>query len=406
MNTSPSQLLKFVGRQPVMAASPPLAVTAPRPAAPPVPARPGRLTVLMLEGEYRLTGAVLLCLSRQPGVRVHLLTRDARSPYRFSSYVRTTYVAPANLPDANLATFAREVAAATGAEVLLPVDVAGMRFAIAQRPELEKALRVLPLPTASYYEIAADKGLLAAFMQCHSIPAPDTIMDIQTNLAAKLGQFRFPVLLKPIDGAGGRGIVKYASAEALLAAVAALPAGSRYIVQNCIEGYDIDCNVLYHNGRLVAHSIQKGLVPTAGEYAPTEAIEFVRNDAVLAVVDRLMRALRWNGVAHLDLRYDARDHQIKVIEINTRFWLTVVGSALAAGVNFPALACLVAAGRPVAPAPYALGRYIPFASYCKYQFGPRERQPNEIRFGLRDTSVRAFIGDPLTKLYRFLTDKD
>lgn len=406
MNPSSSQLLKFVGRQPVMAASPPLAATAPRPAALPVPARPDRLTVLVLEGEYRLTGAVLLCLSRQPGVRVHLLTRDARSPYRFSSCVRTTHVAPANLPDASLATFAGEVAAATGAEVLLPVDVAGMRFAIAQRPELEKALRVLPLPTAAYYEIAADKGLLAAFMQYHSIPAPDTILDIQTNLAAKLGQFRFPVLLKPIDGAGGRGIVKYASADALLAAVAALPASSRYIVQNCIEGYDIDCNVLYHNGRLVAHSIQKGLVPTAGEYAPTEAIEFVRNDAVLAVVDRLMRALHWNGVAHLDLRYDARDHQIKVIEINTRFWLTVVGSALAARVNFPALACLVAAGRPVAPAPYALGRYIPFVSYCKYRFGKRERQPNEIRFDWRDTSLRAFLSDPLTKLYRWLTDKD
>ena len=280
------------------------------------------------------------------------------------------------------------------------------RFAIAQRPALETALRVLPLPTAAYYEIATDKGLLAAFMQCHRIPAPDTIADIQTNLAAKLARFRFPVLLKPIDGAGGRGIVKYASAEALLAAVAALPAGSRYIVQHCLEGYDIDCNVLYHNGRLVAHSIQKGLVPTGGEYAPTEAIEFVRDDAVLAVVDRLMRALHWNGVAHLDLRYDYGDHQVKVIEINTRFWLTVVGSALTARVNFPALACLVAAGRPAAAAPFALGRYIPFASFWKLRYGQRERRPGDIRFDWRDTSVRAFLSDPLTKLYRFVMDKD
>ena len=405
MNPSSPQLLKFMGRQPVMAASPPLAPTATRLPAPAARSQTSRLTVLVLEGEYRLTGAVLFCLSRQPGLRVHLLTRDTGSPYRFSTHVRTIHVAPAGLPDASLAAFAGEVALATGAEVLLPVDVAGMRFAIAQRPALETTLRVLPLPTAAYYEIAADKGLLAAFMQYHGIPAPDTIADIQTNLAAKLGRFRFPVLLKPIDGAGGRGIVKYASAEALLAAVAALPAGSRYIVQHCIEGYDIDCNVLYHNGRLVAHSIQKGLVPTGGEYAPTEAIEFVRNDAVLAVVDRLMRALHWNGVAHLDLRYDYRDHQIKVIEINTRFWLTVVGSALTARVNFPALACLVAAGRPAASAPFALGRYIPFASYCKYQYGKRERHPEDVRFDLRDTSIRAFLGDPLTKLYRFLADK-
>jgi len=31
---------------------------------------------------------------------------------------------------------------------------------------------------------------------------------------------------------------------------------------------------------------------------------------------------------------------------------------------------------------------------------------NDVRFALRDTSVRAFLGDPLTKIYRFLTDED
>ena len=127
---------------------------------------------------------------------------------------------------------------------------------------------------------------------------------------------------------------------------------------------------------------------------------------MLAVVDRLMKDLRWNGVAHLDLRYDARARQIKVIEINTRFWLTVVGSALVAGVNFPVLACQMAAGRAVAPAPFREGRYIPFSNYLKYRYGRRVRRPEDVRFSLRDTSLGAFLGDPFTKLYRFLTDED
>lgn len=407
METSLIKVPEHVGgpanwRAPDTMTTPATAVRGPKKPAAKVPP----LTVLVLEGDYRLTAAVLFCLSRQAELRVHLLTRDPRSPFKFSSQIRTCHAFSPEPSDAEFVEFARQVAYRIGAEVLLPVDVAGMRFVIAHRPALEKSLRLLPLPTAMNYQIAGDKGLLASFMQYHHIPAPDTIIDIQHGLAAKLKDFHFPVLLKPIDGAGGIGITKYQAPAALLQAVAELPLGSRYIIQNCLDGYDIDCNVLYQDGQLVAHSIQKGLVCSLGEYAPAEAIEFVHNDAVLAVVDRLMQALHWNGVAHLDLRYDTQDQQIKVIEINTRFWLTVVGSAVTAKVNFPALACQVAAGRPVAQGPFALGRYIPFTNFLKYRFGRRSHQPGEVRFTLNDTSLRAYLGDPLTKIYRFLTDED
>ena len=193
------------------------------------------------------------------------------------------------------------------AQVLMPVDVAGMRFVIAHRPAFEATMRVLPLPSAAHYEIASDKRLLAAFMQEHKIPAPTTLLDIRNGLAAKLVGFRFPVLLKPIHRCGGQDIVRYDEPATLLQAVADLPETDQYIIQNCPEGYDIDCNVLYQNGRLVAHSIQKALV----------------------------------------------------------------ASAVTAKFNFPALACLAATGRPVLPGPSALGRYIPFATFLKLRFGRR-----------------------------------
>ena len=369
---------------------------------------PGGLTVLVLEGEYLLTRAVLFCLSRWPGMRVHLLTRGPHNHYRLSGYLRACHACPPGQSDTAFVAFAQQVAQTIQAQVLMPVDVAGMRFVIAHRPAFEATMRVLPLPSATHYEIASDKGLLAAFMQEHEIPAPATLLDIRNGLAAKLVGFRFPVLLKPVHGCGGRGIAQYDEPATLLQAVAELPETDQYIIQNCLEGYDIDCNVLYQNGRLVAHSIQKALVASAGKYAPAEAIEFVRSSAVLAVVDRLMRALCWNGVAHLDLRYDARDQQIKVIEINTRFWLTVVGSAVAAKVNFPALACLAATGRPVLQGPSALGRYIPFASFLKLRFGRRPTGASpKFPFAWRDTSLRFFLGNVAAQLYHLLlTDED
>ena len=298
--------------------------------------------------------------------------------------------------------FVGSVVAKTGAGVLLPIDVPGMRLVIAYREALEKVVYLLPLPTAEVYETATDKSRLAAFMQAHDIPAPDTILDVRHNLKAKLEDFQFPVLLKPVEGAGGRGITRYDTAEAVLAAVGALPAEGKYIIQNCLEGYDIDCNVLYQEGRLVAYSIQKGLVPAVWSvYAPTEAIEFVRSKAVLAVVDDLMTALHWSGVAHIDLRYDSRTDQMRVIEINTRFWLTVVGSAITARVNFPVLACRAALGQPLQPGPSRLGRYIPLMRLLAYRWHQR-RGDTPVRFPLREISIWALLGDPLPRLFRLL----
>ena len=395
-------MLKFVGVAP-----PALTVSAPSPKLTNVPFAPetGPSIVLVLEGDFHLTSAVLFCLSRQPGLRVHMLGRLPRSPFRYSRYVASHHFFSADKPEAEFVAFVGSVVAKTGAGVLLPIDVPGMRLVIAHREALEKVVSLLPLPTAEVYETATDKSRLAAFMQAHDIPAPDTILEIRYNLKAKLEDFRFPVLLKPVEGAGGRGISRYDTAEAVLAAVAALPAEGKYIIQNCLEGYDIDCNVLYQEGRLVAYSIQKGLVPAVWSvYAPTEAIEFVRSKAVLAVVDDLMTALRWNGVAHIDLRYDSRTDQMRVIEINTRFWLTVVGSAITARVNFPVLACRAALGQPLRPEPSRLGRYIPLARLLAYRWHQR-RGGTPVRFPLREISTWALLGDPLPRLFRLLRSR-
>ena len=362
----------------------------------------GPSIVLVLEGDFHLTSAVLFCLSRQPGLRVHMLGRLPRSPFRYSRYVASHHFFSADKPEVEFVAFVGSVVAKTGAGVLLPIDVPGMRLVIAHREALEKVVYLLPLPTAEVYETATDKSRLAAFMQAHDIPAPDTILDVRHNLKAKLEDFRFPVLLKPVEGAGGRGITRYDMAEAVLAAVGALPAEGKYIIQNCLEGYDIDCNVLYQEGRLVAYSIQKGLVPAVWSvYAPTEAIEFVRSKAVLAVVDDLMTALHWSGVAHIDLRYDSRTDQMRVIEINTRFWLTVVGSAITARVNFPVLACRAALGQPLQPGPSRLGRYIPLMRLLAYRWHQR-RGDTPVRFPLREISIWALLGDPLPRLFRLL----
>lgn len=68
-------------------------------------------------------------------------------------------------------------------------------------------------------------------------------------------------------------------------------------------------------------------------------------------------AVRWNGMGHIDLRYDERERQIKLLDFNPD-WDTYVLGALTAGVNFPYLACLTALDIPFSRPDYFSKRFI------------------------------------------------
>jgi predicted ATP-grasp superfamily ATP-dependent carboligase len=108
------------------------------------------------------------------------------------------------------------------------------------------------------------------------------------------------------------------------------------VLQEFIEGYDIDCSLLCNDGKFKAYTIQKGILFGNQKYAPAIGLQFLINDRLLEVVKQLMESLKWSGVAHIDLRYDKETSDYKVIEINGRFWSSLDASA-AAGVNFPYL---------------------------------------------------------------------
>ena len=47
-----------------------------------------------------------------------------------------------------------------------------------------------------------------------------------------------------------------------------------------------------------------------------------------------MQALKWSGIVNIDFIYDENDKQAKILEVNPRYWQSLLGS-LFAGVNFP-----------------------------------------------------------------------
>jgi len=113
-----------------------------------------------------------------------------------------------------------------------------------------------------------------------------------------------------------------------------------------------------------------------------------------------MKLLRWSGVAHIDLRYDRQADEIKVIEINARYWGSLLGS-LHAGINFPLLAVKTAKGEAFEQKEYSLNRYFmgksPLKKLWQTAWGPAKE-----RVRLRDTSLYYTLRDPLPVLFEMV----
>src|SRR5262249_8844255 len=74
--------------------------------------------------------------------------------------------------------------------------------------------------------------------------------------------------------------------------------------------------------------------------------EAMWNDLLVEQAVRLLRELRFTGIAQVEFKYDSRDRQFKFIEINPRLWQWHENAA-ACGVDFPWIAYQHLTARPV-----------------------------------------------------------
>ena len=353
---------------------------------------------------YWLSAPTLYCLGRARQFDIHFVTRAPKNPFRFSTRIKSNGSFPKTEPDEAFVAYIKQLVQKTKAQVLLPTDAHATRFVIEHKEALGQFVAVIPLPDLWAYNIASDKGLMADFMQTNGIPTPLTLVDLSGDLAAKLADFPFPVLVKPRRGIGGKGsqgaldITRFPDKARLLEFASAHHIGDEYVIQHCVDGHLLDCNVLYKDGRLLSYSVHRGLV-SMGVYAPPLGIEFIRNEDAIHVVDQMMSKLRWSGAANVDLIYDSQDKQIKVLEINPRFWLTVGGALVGARINFPAQACLVALNQPVEHSGYKLGKYISLPAFLRYKAG--RAQGDKVTFRWDDIDVRTYFSTLVSRACYF-----
>jgi predicted ATP-grasp superfamily ATP-dependent carboligase len=253
------------------------------------------------------------------------------------------------------------------------------------------------------FDVATDKWLFYKFARRHDVRTPwSSLVTRDASFDSLIANLTYPVIIKPTIGFGGWGIERCDSEKELLSALARHEKdspGTPRMVQRYCEGADVDISVLCKDGRILAFTIQRMLVRSSTNvFAYGQIIEFIPHADVLAAATKLLAALKWTGVAHIDCKWNERDGA-SILEINPRFWGTLLGST-AVGVNFPYLAFLSARRTPF-PCPEYHKTVFARLSVKEWLLWPFGKRPFP---GLKTehTNLRYVLDDPRVTLASIL----
>ena len=289
------------------------------------------------------------------GIPVWLLA-DHPLP-KFSRYVQRSFPWPgADHPDGVVSII--EVAVRHGLKgwVLFATGDEGMRM-IAQNHALLASHFCLATAPWDITQWVYDKRL--TYRHAASVGIDCAWSFQASDLAAvRQADCRFPVVLKPAcrneinEFTRAKGW-KAHDREALISLyqrAASLVGIDGVIIQEWIPGTgesQFSYAGLWDRGAAVASLIARRTRQYPIDFGRSSTfVETIEQEEVEALAGRFLKSLDYSGVAEIEFKYDRRDRQYKLLDVNGRFW-TWTGLGHLAGVDFPYLAWRQALGRNV-----------------------------------------------------------
>ena len=201
---------------------------------------------------------------------------------------------------------------------------------------------------------STNKHLMREAFELHGDPSPKSILVDDTTDLNSL-QLTFPVIVKPTDRSGSRGIFKLESKEGLSEAVhAAMDQGfeKKALIEEFAEGQEYSVEFISYHGEHRFLAMTKKFTTGAPHFietghlqpAPVDAETLQRvKDVVVHALDSLDLK---NGASHTELKI-ADDGTIRLIEIGGRMGGDCIGSDLvrySTGYDFVKMVIDVACG--------------------------------------------------------------
>lgn len=304
------------------------------------------MKVFVTDGGERASLAVVRSLGRS-GVEVHAGEHYHLSAASLSKYVTKSVVHPDPQEDCHayidwledfLAREEYDVLYATREITTLPISY--------YKKRLEQYTRV-PFPDYDQMLLTQDKAKTFRHAIEAGVPIPKTyFVESMDELEAVAEEIEYPVVVKSRSKtmwSGGRPFTLKVQAEnyvrdpgglAEISSKILAKSGKMPLIQEYIPGEAYGVEMLLHHGEPRALFMHKRL----REYPITGGVSTMResiyDERLAEPAARLMKHLRWHGVAMVEFKVDARDGIPKLIEVNGRFWGSLA-LPVAARVDFP-----------------------------------------------------------------------
>ncbi|WP_422351472.1 ATP-grasp domain-containing protein [Flagellimonas sp.] len=363
-----------------------------------------KTAVLIPDAGAGVFDRILYCLAQSKGIEIHVIVNQKKQFYKHSRFIKSVTICPSETTNEELGQKINDLCAKLGIDIVLPIQEGLIHFLSSNKQRLPKNVKLVDLPPANSLSIVTNKIAFAKHLEHNNIPAPLSYAISDCKLP-DYENFRFPLLFKPhvvTETGMGKGIVLLKEKGALqkLCKEETNDSGE-FLFQEYIAGYDIGCGVLCKEGEIIAHTIQKDILGDKRNFAPPNGIQIMHDPEVLSVVSGLMKSLHWNGVAQIDLRYDTVNDRILVIEVNGRYWSTLLAS-LRAGVNFPYLAIQSVLGNDLGERQYSEMNYYNLRGF---KFKMRKKPLTVLAFKhiWNHTPIRYFLKDPMVLLAKLMS---
>jgi len=219
-------------------------------------------------------------------------------------------------------------------EVLLPINEETLLPLLKHREDFERLIK-LPLPSNEILDKSLNKISATEIVKGLNIPCP------------KLGT-NFPLVARPIYSRRIEGNKVVAEKLFYVKSKKELSVfdPNRFFLQEYISGQGYGFYALFDHGAPKAYFMMKRVheVPFTG--GPSSLRESIYDEKLKECGLRILKELKWHGVAMIEFRRDAKDGEFKFIEINGRLWGSLALSVYA-GVDFPHLLFKLAKGEEI-----------------------------------------------------------
>ena len=307
--------------------------------------------VFVTDGRSIATIPIVKSLAEK-GIEVTCGEEYHACPAFFSRYVkhRIIYPSPEKEPDLFIQKM-YDIVKKDKYDLIMPVRDAATVLLSKHKEDFSKFTNI---PVADYAIImkGRNKAQTLKVAMENDIPCPKTYFPEEQSLEEIRDSTGYPVLIRPCESSGSRGIRFVDSPKKLKYEYGNV---RRQYGQTFIQEY-----IPTEEGRYTLHALLdqnsnpkatfviKGVRGYPIKSGPVSLAESAENTDILEYGLSLLKALNWYGVAGVEFLFDKRDKKPKLMEVNPRFG-NAVGLDIQSGVNLPYMLYRMAMGDNIEP---------------------------------------------------------